>query len=334
MYKLYSATVELTRKCNARCKHCIVDALYEKENEMSSERIIKLIEELHDEGCEDITFTGGEPFLREDWALFVQKARSLNMNVVMMTNGLKINDSIIKTLAMFNVSLGISLDGSCSDTHDSIRGVKGIFKHFTEIIPKLKKAGVYVGIPTTVMKSNFSELDKIRDLLLKLKVDIWQLQVVKPSSRLLESELLSETEYYELAKKIVDYRKKYGKKLNIVEADCIGYNSVLSPYLMFNEWRGCECGIYSVSIESDGNVKGCPNMNNSEGNVSNTEFKEIWQSHESFKYNRKPSVDYLTGFCKTCEHKYVCRGGCPTNAKTKNNNPYCLYKIEQIGVDN
>ena len=96
MYKLYSATVELTRKCNARCKHCIVDALYEKENELSTERILKLIEELHDEGCEDITFTGGEPFLREEWPLFVQKARSLNMNVVMMTNGLKINDAIIE----------------------------------------------------------------------------------------------------------------------------------------------------------------------------------------------------------------------------------------------
>ena len=169
MYKLYSATVELTRKCNARCKHCIVDALYEKENELSTERILKLIEELHDEGCEDITFTGGEPFLREEWPLFVQKARSLNMNVVMMTNGLKINDAIIKTLAMFNVSLGISLDGSSSEIHDGVRGVKGIFNHFVEIVPKLKKAGIYIGIPTTVMKSNFKDLDKIRDLLIKLK---------------------------------------------------------------------------------------------------------------------------------------------------------------------
>lgn len=333
MYKLYSATIELTRKCNARCKHCIVDACYPKENEMSTQRILQLIEELHDEGCEDITFTGGEPFLREDWPLFVQKANALNMNIVIMTNGLKIDDSIIKILKMYRISLGISLDGADAETHDSIRGVKGIFKHFTEIIPKLKKAGIYVGIPTTVMQSNYDQLDKIRDLLIKLKVDTWQIQVVKPSSRLLEQELLSEEQYYELAKKIVEFRKKYSKKINIVEADCIGYNSLLSPFLNFNEWRGCECGIYSVSIESDGNVKGCPNMNNSEGNINDSSFKNIWQSHNTFTYNRRPNLDNLTGYCKECEHKYVCRGGCPTNNKTKLGSAYCLHKIETTGYD-
>lgn len=334
MYKVYSATIELTRKCNARCKHCIVDALYEKENELSTDRIIKLIEELADEGCTSIVFTGGEAFLREDWPLFVQKANSLNMQIVMMTNGLKINDEIIKTLKLFNVSLGISLDGASADTHDKIRGVKGIFDNFTKIIPKLKKAGIYVGIPTTVMKSNFDELDKIKDLLIKLKADTWQLQIVKPSERLVDDELLTEEQYYKLAEKIVEYRKRYGKKLQIVEADCIGYNSLLTPNLSIQEWRGCECGIFSVSIESDGNVKGCPNMNNSEGNITNTPFSEIWQNHNAFAYNRQPQKQELIGFCNECEHKFVCRGGCPINPKTKDNkNIYCLHKIETIGYD-
>ena len=75
-------------------------------------------------------------------------------------------------------------------------------------------------------------------------------------------------------------------------------------------------------------------MNNSEGNIINSNFKDIWQSHNSFSYNRKPSIDNLTGYCTECAHKYICRGGCPTNAKTEKNNPYCLYKIEQVGFDN
>ncbi len=334
MYKLYSATIELTRKCNARCKHCIVDALYPKEQEMSSERIIKLIEELHDEGCKDIVLTGGEAFLRKEWPLYVQKIKSLNMTPVIMSNGYLINDATINILKMFGVSLGISLDGPDSETHDSIRGVKGIFDNFVNIIPKLKKAGIFVSVPTTVMRSNFDKLDAIRDLLIKLKVESWQLQVVKPCNRLLEDEILTEEQYYELAQKIVYYREKYSKKIDIIESDCIGYNSLLSPKLYIKNWRGCECGIYSVSIESDGNVKGCPNMNNSEGNICQTSFKEIWQNHNNFKYNRFPSVDNLDGFCKECEYKYVCRGGCPTNPRTKKtNSAYCLHKIETVGAD-
>ena len=331
MYKLYSATVELTRKCNAKCKHCIVDAGISKSNEMSTERILKLIEELHDEGCSTITFTGGEPFLREEWPLFLQKAHSLNMQIVMMSNGLKIDDATIKILKMFDVAMGISLDGCDAETHDRIRGVKGIFEHFTQIIPKLVEAGVYVAIPTTVMKSNYDQLDKIRDLLISLKANAWQLQIVKPSVRLLDNEILTEQQYYNLAKKIVDYRQNYSKEIDITEADCIGYNSTLTPYLGIQEWRGCECGIYSVSIESDGNVKGCPNMNNSEGNVNEKSFNEIWQSHESFKYNRMPDLSNIGGFCKECEHKYVCRGGCPTNPRA-GESAYCLHKIETVGI--
>ena len=73
-------------------------------------------------------------------------------------------------------------------------------------------------------------------------------------------------------------------------------------------------------------------MNNSEGNITNIPFEEIWQSHESFKYNRRPNIDNLQGYCTKCEHKYVCRGGCPTNCKAKDGSAYCLYKIEQVGT--
>jgi len=333
MYKLYSATLELTRQCNARCKHCIIDAHSKKENELSTDRIIELIEELHDEGCKDIVFTGGEALLRKEWPLFMQKAHSMDMRCVLMTNGLLLNDDVIKILRLFDVSVGLSLDGATAQTHDGLRGIPGLFDHIVETIPTLIEAEVYTAIPTTVMQSNFRELDALKDLLISLGANAWQLQVVKPSCRLNDNEILSEQLYYELAQKIVQYRKENTSEMEIMESDCIGYNSVLSPDLFIKEWRGCECGIYSVSIESDGNVKGCPNMNNSEGNVSNTPFSEIWQSHSSFAYNRKPNINSLTGYCLECEHKYVCRGGCPTNAKTPNLNPICLHKIETVGFE-
>lgn len=329
MYKLYNATLELTRKCNAKCKHCIVDAGKAKQEELTNGEIIKLLEDFADLGCKTVVFTGGEALLRQEWPLFVQKATALDMQTVLMTNGLILNDDIITVLKLFNVSVGMSLDGPDAETHDCIRGVKGIFDNFVQVAQKLVENEVYLSVPTTVMKSNFDKLDAIKDLLLDLKVPSWQLQVVKPADRLLDDEILSCEQYYKLAEKIAGYRAKYLEQMNIVEADCIGYNSILTSKLFLQEWRGCECGIYSVSIESDGNVKGCPNMNNSEGNIRQRPFKEIWLDHNSFSYNRKPTVDNLQGYCKECKHKYVCRGGCPTNPIDKaTNTTYCLYHIE------
>lgn len=334
MYNLSSATIEITRKCNAKCIHCIVDAGKPKNEELTTQEIICFLQDIADLGCNSIVFTGGEPFLREEWPLFVQKAVSLGLQVVFMTNALAVNEETIDILKGFgNIAIGISLDGANADTHDRIRGVKGIFNNFIKIVPELIKAGIYVAVPTTVMHSNYEQLDDIRDLLIDLKVPSWQLQIVKPSSRLMEQEILTEKEYYALAEKIVDYRKNYSDKITIMEADCIGYNSILSKDLYIKNWHGCECGIYSVSVESDGNVKGCPNMNNSEGNIKEKPFKEIWLDHNSFKYNRCPDLSKLQGYCTSCKHRYLCRGGCPTNPKTKNNQPYCLYKIETFGYE-
>jgi len=334
MYKLYTATIEITRRCNAKCIHCIVDAGLEKPEELTTEQILKLIEDLSDLGCKNIALTGGEPFLRKEWPLFLSKITSLDMQPIFMTNAMLINDDVINILKLYpQTGFGISLDGPDEATHDYVRGVKGIFKHFCETIKKLKDAGLYVAVPTTVMQSNLNKLDDILKLLIDLGVDTWQLQIVKPSERLPKEELLTEEQYYQLAERICQYREKYSDKISIMESDCIGYFSSLQDKLYIKNWRGCECGLYSVSIESDGNVKGCPNMNNSEGNIKTRPFKDIWLDHNSFKYNRCPSIDKLQGYCQECKHKYICRGGCPTNPKTKTQSAYCLYKIEQKGFD-
>ena len=334
MYKLLSSTIEITRRCNAKCVHCIIDAGQAMPVELSTQEILTLIEDMNDLGCQSIALTGGEPFLRKEWPLFLQKINSLDMQAIFMTNAMLINDDVLDILKLYpNTAIGISLDGPDKETHDYVRGVSGIFEHFCEIVPKLKEIGIYVAIPTTVMQSNYDKLDDILNLLISLGVDAWQLQIVKPSERLPKDELLTEKQYYDLAKKITEYRENYLDKINIMESDCIGYFSQLQPKLHIQNWRGCECGIYSVSIEADGNVKGCPNMNNSEGNIKTRPFKEIWADHNSFKYNRSPQIELLKGYCNECKHKYICRGGCPTNPRTQQGSAFCLYKIEQQGFD-
>ncbi len=139
MYKLANGTIEITRKCCAKCIHCIIDAGTERENELSSLEIIKLIEDFHDLGCKNVVLTGGEPFMRQDWPLFVQKINQLGMRPLFMTNGLLIDDDTINTPKLYpNTCFGISLDGANKDVHNYIRGIDGIFEHFCEIVPKLK----------------------------------------------------------------------------------------------------------------------------------------------------------------------------------------------------
>ena len=65
---------------------------------------------------------------------FLQKAKALNMRNIIMTNGLLLNDKTINILKTFDVTLGISIDGAKAETHDTLRGVPGLFNHIIKTL--------------------------------------------------------------------------------------------------------------------------------------------------------------------------------------------------------
>ncbi|MBR1741619.1 MAG: SPASM domain-containing protein [Lachnospiraceae bacterium] len=68
-----------------------------------------------------------------------------------------------------------------------------------------------------------------------------------------------------------------------------------------------------IGIDSIGNVRGCEAMYDDyfiEGNVRTSTLKEIWESPDSFRYNRGFKTELLTGKCRKCTYGRVCAGGC------------------------
>ena len=54
----------LTNRCNHECKYCGIPNV--KSNELTTEQIFSIIDELSELGTKIIQFTGGEPLLRDD----------------------------------------------------------------------------------------------------------------------------------------------------------------------------------------------------------------------------------------------------------------------------
>ena len=142
-------------------------------------------------------------------------------------------------------------------------------------------------------------------------------------------------EYYQLAQFVADNKAKYKNFINIMEADCIGYYSVLSPRLEMKSWQGCQAGIKVIGIESDGGIKGCLSLHGDdyiEGKIREESLKSIWENKNNFKYNRRFTLDMLQGICKGCKYGAICRGGCSEKSLsftgTPHGSPFCLYHIE------
>ncbi len=105
----------VTKKCNLSCLYCQSDG----KDDLSTEKVIKAINNLYAVGTRVINFTGGEPMMRQDLGILLEHCKQKGIFVGVNTNGslIKQNPEILKNID----NLTISLDGP-ETIHDLARG--------------------------------------------------------------------------------------------------------------------------------------------------------------------------------------------------------------------
>lgn len=335
-YTPISVVWESTLECNMNCIHCGASAGFKRRNELTTREAKTVIDDLNRLGTKLITLMGGEPFLRKDWYTIAKYIREKKMNITIMSNGSLINEKIVKKLEKLQpYAMAISLDGGTAETHDKIRRVDDSFNHCLESLKLLRNAGIQTSVVTTVHKQNVKELPLIRDLLLNKGI-AWQIQMCTPVGRFPRDLMLSKKEFYATALFIASTRRKYNRKqLPIMGAHNFGYHSEYMPNIMLFPWTGCQAGISTLGIQSDGGIQGCLSLpdNYVEGNIRQQRITDIWNNSNSFSYNRKCNPKEMNGECAQCKYKKRCKGGCLTAAvsisREEHNDPYCLRLIEK-----
>ncbi len=327
---------ELTLRCNMSCIHCGSSAGQKRTNELSTEEWNNVTKQLANLNCKEITLLGGEPFLRKDWYEISKEIKDWGIKITYMSNGLLINEKAIEKLRGIDPKvISISIDGAKRETHDNIRRVNGSYDKCMQVISSLRDAGIKTTVVTSINKLNFQELPDLREMMLNKGI-VWQLQIAIPLGRFKKDLLLSKEEFYAAAIFIASTRKRYSQKeLPIIGSHCFGYYSTKLRNVMVFPWNGCQAGISTIGIQSNGDVKGCLSLPPTfiEGNVRESSIAEIWQKPGFCSYNRDFTESDLTNNCIGCKKGKRCRGGClgvsiGVTGKS-NGDPYCLKKIEE-----
>jgi radical SAM protein with 4Fe4S-binding SPASM domain len=331
-HRLSTAIWEITLKCNLKCLHCGSSAGEARNAELTTKEAITLCKDLAELDCENVCLMGGEPFLRKDWFEISKEIKDLNMEVSFVSNGTTINTETVRKLAKTEpIVVGISIDGT-EQIHDSIRGFQGSYKKAIDSLNLLKSMGIQATVITTVGKTNFRELPKIRELLLGMDAG-WQIQVGVPMGRFRQEHLISEKEFYALGLFVTNCRATSTfDSIPVVGAHCLGY---YSRFLTSGSWDGCTAGITSLGIASNGDVMGCLSLRDKqfvEGNVKEIGVKEIWNDKNRFCYTRRFEAKQLGTNCERCKFGRACKGGCGSMSYylsgSLHNDPYCFRRIE------
>lgn len=321
---------ELTLACNLRCSHCGSSAGQARPDELDTNECYRLCEELASLNCRDVCLMGGEPFLRPDCFSVARCVRQLGMDLSFVSNGTLLEKYIDEIEHVGPKVVGVSLDGM-KDSHEQIRG-SGTWDKAAGAVEALRRRGIQTTVITTVSKINFKDLPRMKDLLLKKGVN-WQIQIAMPFGNFQKESMLSKEEYYATALFIAKERiRNKFEDLPVVGAHCYGYYSKVLPGC---RWNGCQAGISSIGITSDGNMVGCLSMGNDrfiEGNVRRRSLAEIWNDPSAFAYNREKEMKRAGPNCENCKHELECGGGCNSVSYSMtgrfHNDPYCFLAIE------
>ena len=146
----------LTQRCNLACKHCYMDASREAGDEMPLEEGIHLVDGLAELKVPILIFTGGEPLLSRNFYPLAFHAREAGLRTVISTNGTLITPEVATLLAEAKIRyVGVSLDSSSPQRHDTFRGVVGAYDRALRGLKNARNAGLKTGLRITLTRDNW-----------------------------------------------------------------------------------------------------------------------------------------------------------------------------------
>ena len=258
--------ISVTNRCNLKCKGCYAIAQQrDHSEEMTTAKLIGIIQEAHELGLSIILLAGGEPLIRPD--LFEVTARFPEIIFPVFTNGLLLNPA---TIANFkkqkNVLPIISMEGLRAET-DGRRGA-GIYDHLVRIIDRLRKTSIFFGISFTVTRSTFEILTNeefIRSLV-KLGSKLFffiDFIPVQPGTEDLE---LTTAQSRKIPKLMEQLRSRLPALFVAFPGDEEQFGGCLSSGRGF------------VHVAPDGSLEPCPFAPYSDTNLKNVPLREALQS--------------------------------------------------------
>jgi radical SAM protein with 4Fe4S-binding SPASM domain len=343
---------DITKACNLKCKHCYSSSGRRSADELDTEDVKRIIDEMDRMGVVAIAFSGGEPLMRPDFYDIASYASRKNIYTALATNGTLIDKKVARKVKNAGIRyVEISIDGANPETHDEFRGVEGAWEKAVSGLKNCKDMGLMTAIASTATSSNINEIGKIIDLAEEIGVDRFIEFNFIPTGRgrfSLEADLSpkqredlltylytrSQTSDVEIFSTAPQYVRIAIQTINNhgdgnlsftfygghVEGDLFEIAEFIS---------GCGAGRLYCAVTSSGKVKPCVFMPIVVGNLKRESLSEIWNDSQELRDLRDRSK--IKGQCSRCDYRNVC-GGCRSRAygyygDMEEIDPGCIYNV-------
>ena len=267
--------------CNQNCIHCYAAGqVQSSEDELSTEDWKKIIDKCRTVGIPQLTFTGGEPTMREDLFELIDHARWFITRL--NTNGIKLTRDYCEKLKQASIdSVQITFYSSDEDVHNKLVGAAR-FKDTVAGIENALAAGINISINTplcTLNRDYVKTLKYLHDKGVTYVTCSGLITTGNAAEEKSENLQLTNAEIREILKESVSYCFENGMEISFtspgwVDDDFCKELGITTP--------NCGAGLSNMAITPGGNVVPCQSWLSDPvlGNFLNDDWNTIWESKE------------------------------------------------------
>ena len=303
----------LTFRCQNNCVHCYAGGPH-RTPELTTDQWKQVIDRLAKIGIFILTFTGGEPTLREDLPELLRYAQERGLVTGLITNGRRLRDKVyVQRLVEAGLDfVQITLESHDSKIHDLITAAEGSWRETVEAIKNVVPTPIYATTNTTLNEHNVDGFLETMEFLHDLGV-----RAFGCNSLIYSGNAPSIAGDFAVT---VDRLREILPRI-LVRAGGLGMKFMwytptqycqLDPVSLGLGVKSCTAARVNMCVGPEGQVYPCQSYFEPVGDILKDSWKEIWNHPLCVSLRAR---EYALEMCKECPQLPVCGGGCPLELK-------------------
>lgn len=268
--------------CNQKCLHCYAaNQPLSAVPEMDTDQWLAVIEKCRSIGIPQLTFTGGEPTLRQDLVKLVQAAQWFVTRL--NTNGRMLTSALCKDLRAASLdAVQITFYSADEAVHNELVGVDG----YTDTVNGIKNAlaaGLNVSLNTPLCSLN-KDYRATVEFAHGLGIRYLTCSGLIPAGNAAESASksvrLTPGELTEVLRPAMDFALSHGMEVNFTSPGWLDEDTLTG--LGFAQIPSCGACLSNMAVAPDGTVLPCQSWltGHGLGHILRTPWNRIWRSPE------------------------------------------------------
>jgi len=281
------AQFDLTNKCNLHCNYCFFKVFpledFDVEDTWELDDVLRVLGELREMGVKAVEWTGGGSIeCHPHYKRILEKAKALNFEQALVTNGTLLDDEALDIISDFEW-VRFSVDAGEAKTYAKIKGVsEAMFWTTCDNIKNLsliKKPSNVIGFSFIVCRQNYKEIKNAAKFAKGIGCDNARFSLAFTPER--------EQLFKGIWEHILEQLEK-AKKLETETFKIFAFSNRINDMSHKNLSRYCGSHHFCASIASNGVVYPCCRLRFMSafrlGNLKKQSFRDIWYGEKRRKF--------------------------------------------------